>query len=366
MKYISKIDLFGKEFKFTINGSERFRSTFGGILTIIVAIIVGVLAFFFGQDLYYRRNPKIINEEKTPSTYPPPFKLTNKNLPFMWRIMNFQGVIQEDISYLNPVLNYRHLNNTITTVVRENKINFTPCNEIDDTYPKEFRENYNTSTWKCIDWESEENLKKNFTLGGYYDTTYTHYFSFYLSACKEFFYGPGHDCTPKEELLNKLKNGLVVEYLTIENNLAPESIDKPFNPYFKMQRFIVSPFLTSIHSVFIQKISLLDDLGLLFESIEETNVYSTKYVDKENFFISEKTQGTDYTDAILFDVSYFMSKPFTSYKRSYMRLQDLAAIIGGIVKFLIVIISVMTTIFNDYQLKKFLMNELFENHGKFI
>ncbi len=67
--FFQSFDQIGKEFKFNYNGSQ-FRTSEGGILTIIIAIGYVVLTWYFGQDIYLRVSPKFIKIDKVLDEFP--------------------------------------------------------------------------------------------------------------------------------------------------------------------------------------------------------------------------------------------------------------------------------------------------------
>jgi hypothetical protein len=56
-KLIRKFDFFGEYFIFEIDKQSKFKSTFGGLASIISVISISVLSLFFCKDIYLRANP---------------------------------------------------------------------------------------------------------------------------------------------------------------------------------------------------------------------------------------------------------------------------------------------------------------------
>ncbi len=54
---IHKLDAFGEEINFFYNNNKRVKSTFGGIVTIIMAILLAIGIWFIGNDIIYKRKP---------------------------------------------------------------------------------------------------------------------------------------------------------------------------------------------------------------------------------------------------------------------------------------------------------------------
>ena len=51
------LDLFGYPIDFTVNSNRKYKTKFGGILSIAMGIIWCILFFIFGQNCFYKQNP---------------------------------------------------------------------------------------------------------------------------------------------------------------------------------------------------------------------------------------------------------------------------------------------------------------------
>ncbi len=371
MNSIKQLDLFGAEFKFNIRGGEKFKTTFGGIMTFSVIVIILILTYFFGYDLYYRRNPLILTELKTPLEYDPPIQIKNKDFPLIWRIKDVRGQTMSSRE-INEFLRFKitsiRMNHSKREPPQFDSIIPTDCRNTYLAKDKEFTKNYNLEDWSCVDWESKENYRDKLTIGGGYDNNFHHFIDFKISACYSDFWGPKSGCVDKDFLVNELtKSRLpVLEFLSKEYNLAPEDATDPLKPYYLVTRRPLEPFLTSGDEAYVEKMRLKSDNGWIFESIEEKTVYSLKDINQRHYFVTENKYANDGERAIIYRLRIYMTKRFTEFRRSYMKFQDLAAIIGGIVKFFVFSAQLITHFFNSYEIKKYLLNKIFDDNGKLI
>jgi hypothetical protein len=85
MDLIQEIDLFGEQFNFTILGKTKYKTFFGGVLTLIMFIATVVFCVLFGMDLIIRSNPKVMTERIIPNNYPY-VNCTIDNFPIFRRI----------------------------------------------------------------------------------------------------------------------------------------------------------------------------------------------------------------------------------------------------------------------------------------
>ncbi len=69
MSCIKSVDYFGKSFKFNIDDG-KFQTYLGGIISILLAVGVCCLTWYFGKDIYERRSPKFLKTEKLANFHP--------------------------------------------------------------------------------------------------------------------------------------------------------------------------------------------------------------------------------------------------------------------------------------------------------
>ncbi len=67
---LNHMDLFGKTFSFNINKQEQFTTKVGGILSLLVYFSFLLALWYFGQDIYLRKAPKVTKKEAQLNYYP--------------------------------------------------------------------------------------------------------------------------------------------------------------------------------------------------------------------------------------------------------------------------------------------------------
>lgn len=76
---IRKLDIVGRKPAFRINDQNRFTTTIGGILSIFVLVLM-VLSFLnFGQEIYFRHNPTVVNSIEEVTTSDQSFNINTDN-----------------------------------------------------------------------------------------------------------------------------------------------------------------------------------------------------------------------------------------------------------------------------------------------
>ena len=54
------LDIFGRPITFETKDSENFKTYFGGLLTVITGILMIIIGFIFGEEIYQRENPNVL------------------------------------------------------------------------------------------------------------------------------------------------------------------------------------------------------------------------------------------------------------------------------------------------------------------
>ena len=60
---LKKIDMYGVPFSLNTFGKSKFTTYFGGFLTIVTLVVVGLCTYLFGTDFWYKENPNVIPDE---------------------------------------------------------------------------------------------------------------------------------------------------------------------------------------------------------------------------------------------------------------------------------------------------------------
>src|SRR4051812_5031166 len=70
MKILKKIDYFSTPITFSYQGSKKFSTILGGILTIASVTIILFFSWLLGKDIYQRQSPTIISIDEAVFPYP--------------------------------------------------------------------------------------------------------------------------------------------------------------------------------------------------------------------------------------------------------------------------------------------------------
>jgi len=366
------IDLFGLKFSFYTFSKRRYHTLVGIILSFLVIALLIFFTIYLGWDFFLQINPKITQTSLHPASDNRFVHLDPSNFTMSWRIEDPGGNPFNYTDILYPQFSHESFFINDTTAGQRAKVQkvtqFIDTQKCDSEFVKdEFFLNFKNTTldeWNCI------NLQKyNLTLGGLFLTT-----DLFNLVLRIYFCPQGDFFSPKCAPYTKLKKLMYEQNLYISFNFPVYFIDKqnktkPLQYQYQNTRVLLDLFLNRQDRLYFEEISLNNDKGIIFDEQNlESILTKTKY---ESYFTSvlEQTwQGYDkdkqYGEDNLWDFIYllriYFDKDYTVAELRYIKLQDLAAIIGGLMQILFVAGKVLSHFFNHYYQNISFINEYFE------
>ncbi len=358
MKKLNVIDLFGTTFRFSTFGESRFHTWLGLFLSVVLYAFIASFIGVFGLDLFNRSNPKIITEGVRPLNYTREI-MSTKNFTFAWRLEDESGTLFDYEGILYPAIEYVAYERNPKTgeldglPVRHFKP--TRCNETlsPDSL---FNKGRNISNWYCLDFS-----KNDMNMGGFWDGDFVYYFTIYVYYCKDNNAKKG-PCTSLNDLKQLLikKNRIYFSILYPDFFFEPNNLVTPLRYQYVNYYNTLSANLPKIDRVFFKTVEAEDDQDLLFTKFVH---HEQKAFDKFSFDFSikldddfnDKSLGTD-----LYSMVLYYSKGRDKFIRTFMKLQDLAALVGGFMQVMLIAGKVLCQHYNSYQRNITLINEIFE------
>lgn len=312
-------DLFGVRPALYFKGKKKTGTGFGLCLSFLLICFTFICFFFFGQDLYNRTNPQLLyNEEYTP--LPEEFVLDPETSPFLLEINNPVG----SVYYKDPKL----VRMTVTQLIisRNEAGSMThlfqtyameTCTgehlqKLDDSTRNYFL-GLNLADFFCIPREL-----KNLSIAGSFDQKIFKTIQFKISLCV------GEDsCLPAEEIRAEMNKGFVGLYF-VDYNINPGDYANPKKPQPKE---VFTNFMVDNQkevNVYFQKNVLETDDGLVFKSPSQQKILT---------FNSETDMQFNSVDKDFFSIYLKMSQKTSIHHRSYRKLQEVMAQIGGFTNF---------------------------------
>ena len=208
---MERIDIFGRNFIFSFDQSDKYKTNFGAVLTVIMFMSFIPLFFVFGSDIYQKNIPQVITSSKV--NYYNRTKI-DFSLPFAIGMAGFAFGTDYNItatfktSYSNSAFKIQ-INSTKTALYHCEKHNFQ------DTADKFDFLQLNLS--KC--------LNETYPLNGYSNTPKQTWIKFGIKECQN---GTDIICASKSEI-ECTYDFLLVFYIIYEDyELTPQNYTFPY------------------------------------------------------------------------------------------------------------------------------------------
>lgn len=109
-----------------------------------------------------------------------------------------------------------------------------------------------------------------------------------------------------------------------------------------------------------KKVILDDDQGWILQSNKNTSVISYDRIEDDFSLVLDSELTKEGNKSTCYRTVFYLEKDFELFNRSFMKIQDLAAVVGGFLKIILVILGFLSNIFNKSFRKIHLFYEMFE------
>jgi hypothetical protein len=351
-KIIRSIDFFGVKPKFTIDNSNKYKTIIGGILSILIAILIFTGFFHFGRELVDKINPTVISSafyQPNPDEY----ALNEDNFGFFIGIQNSNFEYYIDPTYVSLSMNYVIFTRKITNGEVEwnptsRDLKPEPC-QLGKHFPK-FQKEFSGLPLSDLFCANPDEIK-NVSLAGNWGEDNFNYISIQVTPCKN---STESDiiCRTKDEIQTYLSGGFFVV----------NHVDTLFEPkvYENPRKYFRKNFYTTMSNKYYKEITFNfknveynTDQGFLMEDVKQEYFLQSDNI-RELYDFRSDVSGT------ILDCVFRMSNQKDIYNRQYIKIQDVIAKVGGLVKALLLIVQIAYSNFSKVGYYFFLGENLFE------
>jgi len=346
METLKKLDHIGSEFKFNIKGG-KYKTTFGGIITIFLAIISLVSCWYFGQDLYLRQSPKYFAKQTHLNSYPVKF-LNSSEMFFALAIKDENNDPIEDKSYFVHNFNYIQWikdNETKKMVKYKTTEQMEKCStkHIDEYHLNK----YELSTYFC---HSFSNLK----VGGDYHADAQYIIEYSIDRCNyDISQAYNVTCKEHDDVLDMYRDYSHIDIIMKKTLVDPNNFTYPLQDdyVYKYENYDLNSLKET--KIYISNASIQTDANWVFD-----NVYEEIF----NQFETSEAYGGHIGDKELNAAKYYFhfSKNLDTHYRSYIKIPDVLAVVGGLMSIIQSVIAGIYSIYLDLHLKIFLFTNLYK------
>lgn len=318
-KIFSAIDIFGIPILLNFYKSKKAKSGFGGFCSLLFIGFIAWSIYNSGYELFAREKPQII-DGTTYSEIPRPMDISSKSLPLAFAVeINEQYIDKKFCHYFYYVGDDKTNTRELETCTSKH---FVIKNDlIEDTY--------NLADYKCFPIDPEFTATSTFTVRAI--------------------------CPNQQGIEDFFAQQLEATVIYPINGLTMSNYDNPVKLYFDAD-YLPLVADTDVYSTWsLSHLSILTDDGWI-TSDEKVNQYIQV----------QSVQDRNYRDVIAPGVEYLftITQQEVYYVRSYKRIQNVLAEVGGMANAVFAAFLIMITPYARIKFSEAFVNELFEINRK--
>jgi len=153
-----------------------------------------------------------------------------------------------------------------------------------------------------------------------------------------------------------VKYGPAISFLYPQYYFAASDLKNPLRVAYKNYYYYLTGKSKKIDRYFLNKVTLKDDQGWIFEDIKSNSLLSYSKSQTEQTPV-DIAQGTS---SLIYRGVFYMEKSSLLIRRSFMKVRDVSAKVGGIIKLIMTMFSLLNQFFGNFNFQISVFNEIFE------
>lgn len=328
---LRKIDLFGKPLIFEEKDSQKHHTILGNLMTFLIILTCLIIGFMFGNEIYERKTPTVINSEEIIETS----RFTFREYPVMFSFAYFDGTpVYDSQLAFDLKIGVLSVGPDLKTTFKEISGWFGSCNP--EMFEEKYRDlvnltlvnNANAGPGRMEIFCPDVNL---FVQNGY-TTLNSTFINFRFAPCNP----SVKTCHPNIERVSK---DAYIVVRTVDAFIDPKNYTHPINYYNNIYNYQVSSAFMKRNYFNIEKSKVVTHKGWLLENVVEEEFFTLKDVSKD---INPTFRNE------IFQVTFSSPNRRHLIIRRYMKIQDLFASIGGFFNFLLIGSTILLSDYVDF------------------
>jgi hypothetical protein len=358
--FLLACDFLGFQPSLHIEGKKTFSSTFTGVLSILVVIISLLCTGYFGSELFVKSSPTVIVSKDNEGIFPA-VNVSNQGFLFMAGLeyANFSYYSDPTIFEVNArrqvIYNDILPNGTVQQVVVNTDIEMSLCSKY---YKNEDLLEKNLNIPLDLFYCAKPNTAY---IEGFWGATTSPYVNLRVefTKCRNTTKNNFH-CKSPDEINSIIQNGyLSLDFTTYD--VDPKNYENPLQRVFFNDYNLLNPNSSLEYSIDLFPKNFKSDDGLMFEDIKILE--GLDY----NMRIFNRNTPSDY----IFSMVFQGNPTSTKYIRSYVKLQTVLTQIGGFIKAIMLVGSLISMVFSKNFFFVLYLNQIcnssrFTNEGSII
>ena len=337
--FLLYLDVFGKTPQFNINGRKHYPSYLGSFLTLALIALIVVFFLIFSLKIFTHSDPKIVY-----TTYidedPDMVKFTNEFvMTLSLQFPNYTNFIDETVYNIKAYSVSTVYNSELKTHTYQNDpIKVVKCSDYNFSVLKDYFKSLPIENLYCL------NLT-NLEIGGEFSKNIWKIIKIEFNKCSNS-KANNYTCKDNTTIENYLKYGYMAGYIT-DYFIVSNNYSHPIQMYGK-NVFTTFQFNNYFENwLYFKAKSIRTDVGLIFTDYKEL-----KGITYDRIF---ETSGINQSETIIGSFILRLSTNKDSYERTYLKLHEGIAEIGGFIKACFIIGDLISKFFRDTLYKNFIL-----------
>lgn len=346
--FLKACDFIGVSVKLKYEKGNNYKSLLGGVLSIAIMCISLAASISFGWTMIFKTNFTVsLSKSRETQAF---VNLTN-NFPFMVGISRRGGVIIPELQ--------KYANISFITYNLE-RVNGTPVKTIKYLNSRNCQsEDFNNMTDNFISVSYSSNmtyfscLQQNQEMSIYGNIGSSN-FTFVNILVDKCINGTGIVCMPNAKI-DELFTNLFISIFFRDSYFENINYTHPEQYYANQFAIPISNTVYKRQYLYLKNINFISDYGLIFEDKQQVNTYQLESMNSELYF----TKDAAFTPNTIMELSITTKNIKDVYYRSYYKLQNLAADLGGVLKIVLLLFSFFNKMVSERILDNQIYNKLF-------
>jgi len=369
---IKNRDLFGKPLQLKIGKQNKKNTVFGGILSLLTYLII-ISSLIYKILEYFERDQPTVNFKLNQMTSPKAMNLTDQNLDLVFALVDSKtyNLIEDIDSYFDFIFYYTKYTRTESTDVKKIKtLDTRNCSDLERSSNAYGVLNNFNKKWInnsiCMG-DKLKNSSDDIIINGTFVGNNFSQISIWIYKCNQTnrnLTNNSKKCKSDEEITS-IRDKSYLELFFVDTNAKYENYTYPIDNYMANIYWKLSSSDSFKTNLKFKNIEIHTDVGFFSHVLNSISFFS---FDQYEHIESDKTPNYIFNTVGVMYI--FPSLNNEIYTRVYLRLEDIAASIGGFYKILMLIGHFFSAIPFKYRFYQTMINHLwsfdYESSPNFI
>jgi len=350
MKFLELIDIYGTQYQFKYFGNDQYKSKFSLILSLLTVTGIVVMTAYFGMDIWLSINPKIITQFQMPDLDRGNYT-NNDNFTIAWRVETDDTLQFPIENFLYPVF----LSNLEGNKGNLKMLEATRCSTLKKLDPSfvDYIQN-KTDEWYCLDLASDP----EFSLVKFWQAK-SAVLQFKIGYCPKLDL-TSLQCTSYEKLHYELIQGSNkrIKFIMPTNRFDSLNFDHPMAIDYVSYDRTIDLNMVKAQDFTFRRVKMYVDDGLIGETWKHNS-----YIALNNYMydVWKSFPKESYLQLkSLYSLEFKFDGNYDCYKMTFMKLQDLAANVGGFLGIITSVCIVLSAFYHNFFMRFRIYNTIFD------